>query len=70
MNFPVGSEAILPVICSLAANMWWLRLVGSGSSVMGRSGDSTLSGCTSDKVNALFVVLNLVDRWFLRVWSK
>ena len=71
MNFPVGSDAILPVMGSEDAKMWCDRMVGSGMSEgSGASGLSMVSGCSSVSAMAVAVVVNLVDRWFLRVWSK
>lgn len=71
MNFPVGSEAILPVIGSQEAKMWWDRMVGSGMSmVVGVSGFSMESGCTRSRAILSEVVVNFVERWFFRVWSR
>ena len=65
MNFPVGSDAILPVIGSHVAKIWCERIVGSGMSVDGVSWSSE-SGWTRENAVASEVVVNLVERWFFR----
>ena len=71
INLPVGSDATLPVMGSQDAKMWWDRIVGSGVSLSDVSvGEFRLSGCTKVSSNADAVVVNLVERWFFRVWSR
>lgn len=69
MNRPVGSEAILPVIGSQVAKMWCERMVEFGMSMEVVSWSSE-SGWTNENAVASVVVVNLVERWFLRDWSR
>ena len=68
INFPVGSDAILPVTCSHDANMWCVRMVGSDMTVgVEVVGSSRVSGWTKVSSKAESVVLNFVERWFFLV---
>ena len=69
MKRPVGSVAMRPEILSQEAKMWWLLVEVGGKSVgVSMSGSSRFPGLVMEK--AMGLLLERVERWLRRVWSR